>query len=236
MTPGPIAYFIWILCSLLEGAVVVCALARGSFRRYFTINLYMAASVAMSIGRYFVLSRYGFNSDQYFYFYYYSDALLVICLYFGLMGLYSIVFEELGAGTYVRAFSMLLLGGTALFTYAVVHQAQDRMVTRYVAEISQNLYFVGLVLTYVLWGAVLKLRETRARVVQFVLSLGVYFSISAAIYALRNLYPSYPNLASVLMYTSQITDMLLPLAWNFAYLRFDDDARFAPARLAVIPR
>ncbi|SRR5712692_1529374 len=230
---GPAAYCIWILCTLLEAGVVVCALARGSFRRYFTLNLYMAASVAMSIARYFVLSRYGFNSDQYYYFYYYSDAILTICLYFALMGLYSIVFEELGATTQVRVFSMLLLGGTALFSYGVVHQAESRMVTRYVVEMSQNLYFVGLILTYVLWGAVLKLRETRARVVQFVLSLGVYFSLYAAIYALRNL---YPNFASVLAYVSPFTGTLLPLAWNYAYLRFDEDARFAPARLAVIPR
>jgi hypothetical protein len=233
---GPATYCIWTICTLLEGGVVVCSLTRHSFRRYLTLNLYMAASVMVSVGRYFVLSRYGFDSDQYFYFYYYSDAIMTICMYFALMGLYSIVFEELGAGTYVRTFSMLLLGGTALFTFGVVHQAQDRMVTKYVAEISQNLYFVGLVLTYVLWGAVLKLRETRARVVQFVLSTGVYFSLSAAIYALRNLYPNYSNLASVLMYASQITDTLLPLAWIYAYLRFDDDARFAPARLAVIPR
>lgn len=231
--PGPFAYCLWILCTLLEAGVVVCALARGSFRRYFTLNLYMAASVAMSIGRYFVLSRYGFNSNQYYYFYYYSDALLVICMYFGLMGLYSIVFEELGAGTYVRTFSMLLLGGTALFTFAVVHQAESRLVTRYVAEMSQNLYFVGLVLTYVLWGAVLKLRETRARVVQFVLSLGVYFSLYAANYALCNL---YPDLSSLLSYPPAIIGTLLPLAWNYAYLRFDEDARFAPGRLAVIPR
>jgi len=231
--PGPLDYCIWILCTLLEAGVVVCALTRGSFRRYLTLNMYMAASVAMSVGRYFVLSHYGFNSNQYFYFYYYSDAILTICLYFALMGLYSIVFEELGAGTYVRAFSMLLLGGTALFTYAVVHQAQDRMVTRYVAEMSQNLYFVGLVLTYVLWGAVLKLRETRARVVQFVLSLGIYFSLYAANYALCNL---YPNVGPLLSYLPPIIGTLLPVAWSYAYLRFDEDARFAPARLAVIPR
>jgi 4-amino-4-deoxy-L-arabinose transferase-like glycosyltransferase len=231
--PGPFAYCIWILCTLLEAGVVVCALARGSFRRYFTLNLNMAVSVAMSIARYFVLSRYGFSSDQYYYFYYYSDAILTICLYFALMGLYSIVFEELGATKQVRVFSMLLLGGTALFSYGVVHQAENRMVTRYVVEMSQNLYFVGLVLTYLLWGAVLKLRETRARVVQFVLSLGVFFSLYAAIYALRNL---YPNFASVLASVSQIIGLLLPLAWNYAYLRFDEETRLEPARLAVIPR
>ena len=212
--------------------MVVCSLLRRSFRQYFTLNLYMMASLATSVGRYVVLARSGFTSDEYTYFYYYSDAILTICLYFALMGLYSFVFEELGATTYVRAFSMLLLAGTALFSYGVIHQSENRMVTLYVFELSQNLYFVGLVLTYLLWGAVLKMRETRARVIQFVLSLGVYFSLYAANYALYNI---YPNLG-YRMHLPQIISTLLPIAWCYAFLRFNEDARLAPARLAVIPR
>jgi hypothetical protein len=231
--PGPFEYSIWILCTLLEASVVVCSLLRRSFRRYFTLNLYMIASVATSVGRYVVLARNGFTSDAYTYFYYYSDAILTICLYFALMGLYSVVFEELGAATYVRAFSMLLLAGTALFSYGVIHQSENRMVTHYVVEMSQDLYFVGLVLTYVLWGAVLKMRETRARVIQFVLSLGVYFSLYAANYALGNI---YPNLGNIWTYLPPLISTLLPMAWCYAFLRFNEDARLAPARLAVIPR
>lgn len=213
--------------------MVVCALTRRSFRRYFTLNLYMAASFATSVGRWVVLVRNGRGSDAYAYFYYYSDAILTLCLFFALMGLYSIVFEELGATTYVRAFSMLLLAGTTLFSYGVIHQSENRMVTPYVIEMSQNLYFVGLVLTYVLWGAVLKLRETRARVIQFVLSLGVYFSLYAANYALGNI---YPNLSYIWIYLPALISTLLPLAWCYAFVRFNEDARLAPARLAVIPR
>ena len=53
------------------------------------------------MGRYFVLRSRpnGLTSPEYIYFYYYSDAILTICLYFALMGLYAIVFEELGADT-----------------------------------------------------------------------------------------------------------------------------------------
>ena len=231
--PGPLDYSIWILCTLLEAGVVVCSLLRRSFRRYFTLNLYMMASLATGVGRYVVLARSGFTSVEYTYFYYYSDAILTICLYFTLMGLYSFVFEELGAATYVRAFSMLLLAGTALFSYGVIHQSENRMLTLYVFELSQNLYFVGLILTYVLWGAVLKLRETRARVIQFVLSLGVYFSLYAANYALGNI---YPNLGHIWIHLPQLISTLLPIAWCYAFLRFNEDARLAPARLAVIPR
>jgi hypothetical protein len=231
--PGPLEYSIWIICTLLEAGVVLCAFARRSFQRYFTLNLYMIASFVTSVGRYVVLTRAGLDSAEYAYFYYYSDAILTLCLYFALMGLYSIVFEELGAGAHVRAFSMLLLAGTALFSYGVIHQSENRMLTHYVVEMSQNLYFVGLVLTYVLWGAVLKLRETRARVIQFVLSLGVYFSLYAANYALANI---YPNQGHIWMYVPPVISTLLPIAWCYALLRFSEDARLAPARLAVIPR
>jgi hypothetical protein len=88
-------------------------------------------------------------------------------------------------------------------------------------------------LTYLLWGAVLKLRETRARVIQFVLSLGVYFSLYAAKYALDNI---YPNLSHIWMDLPQLISTLLPIAWCYAFLRFNEDARLVPARLAVIPR
>ncbi len=234
--PGPFEYTVWFLGALFEAAVVVCALARAPFRRYFTLNLYMAVSLLVSVGRYFVLRHAGPNgltSAEYTYFYYYSDAILTICLYFALMGLYAIVFEELGAELYLRVFMTVLLIGTALFSYSVVHQSEARMLTHYIVEISQNLYFVGLVLTYILWAALLKLRESRVRVIQIVLSLGVYFSINAANYALHN---AYPNLKVIWEYLPPIAGMLLPVAWFYAFLRFDEEARLAPGRLAVVPR
>jgi hypothetical protein len=231
--PGPFEYAIWILGALFEVAVVVCSLFRGSFRRYLTLNLYMSSSFLVSAGRYLVLTKHGLMSSEYIYFYYYTDAVLTICLYFALMGLYSIVFEELGAAMYLRVFSMLLLIGTTLFSYGVVHQSESRMLTHYIVEISQNLYFVGLVLTYLLWGALLKLRESRVRVIQFVLSLGVYFSINAANYALHN---AYPNLRFIWAYLPPVTGVLLPLAWTYAFVRFDDEARLVTSRLAAVPR
>jgi hypothetical protein len=231
--PGPLEYSIWFLGALFEAAVVVCSLLRGPFRRYFTLNLYMSMSFLVTLGRYFVLTKHGLTSPEYTYFYYYSDAILTICLYFALMGLYAIVFEELGAALRLRVFMMLLLIGTTLFSYSVVHQSEARMLTHYIVEISQNLYFVGLVLTYVLWAALLKLHESRVRVIQIVLSLGVYFSINAANYALHN---AYPNLRVIWEYLPPIAGMLLPVAWIYAFVRFDDEARLTPARLAVVPR
>jgi len=229
--PGLVEYLIWSLCTLLEAAVVVCAIKRGAFRKYVFLNVYMATSVLVSLVRFDILQHYGLRSSQYIYFYYYTDALLTIFLYFALASLFSSVFSEMQAEQYVKLGAVLLLGGTALFSYAVVYQSQAKLVTHFVVELSQNLYFVGLVLTYVLWGAVLKLRETRTRLIQMVLSLGVYFSLFAANYALRNLYPS---MNSVLQYLPPLFGCFLPAAWAYAFLRIPEDARLAPARLAVI--
>lgn len=231
--PGPFEYVIWMLGAFFEAAVVVCSLLRGPFRRYFTLNLYMSMSFFVSVGRYAVFTRHGLTSPEYIYFYYYSDAILTICLYFALMGLYAIVFEELEAALHLRVFMMLVLIGTTLFSYSVVHQSEARILTHYIVEISQNLYFVGLLLTYVLWGAVLKLRESRVRVIQIVLSLGVYFSINAANYALHNVYPS---LRLVWEYLPPVAGMLLPVAWIYAFMRFDDEARLTPSGLTAVPR
>src|SRR5438046_8616633 len=134
---------------------------------------------------------------------------------------------------YLRLGAVILLGGTAWFSYAVINQSSHRILSHFAFELSQNLYFVGLVLTYVLWAAILKLRETRTQLIQIVLSLGVYFSLFAADYALRNLYPSVSSLFISLL---QVFGCFLPLAWAYTFWRIPEDARIVPSRLAVVPR
>lgn len=230
---GPYTYCTWLACSLLEAGVVVCAIKRGAFLRYLPLNLWMILELLSGLSRFYVLSSYGLQSKEYVYFYYYSEALTTIGLYFALTSLYAHVLEELKAESYVRLAAILLLSGTAFFSYLVVRQSSSLMATRFVVEMSQNLYFVGLVLTYLLWGAILKLRETRTRLIQFVLSLGVLFSLFAANYALRNLYPDLRWLWGSL---PQLFDCFLPLAWCYTFLRVPEDARLVPARLATVPR
>ena len=230
--PGLIGYVIWVLGALLEVTVVVCALKRHAFRRYLCLNLYMLFSFVVSVVRYQVLSQCGLRSSEYLYCYYYSDAILTIFLYFALITLYLHVFDEMRVEKYVRLAAILLLAETALFSYLVVQQSSQRMATSFVFELSQNLYFVGLVLTYVLWGAILKLRETRTQLIQLVLSLGVYFSAFAATFALENM---FPNLR-FFTYIVPVFGCLLPLAWAYAFWRLAPDARMVPARLAVVSR
>ena len=105
-------------------------------------------------------------------------------------------------------------------------------ITHVIVELSQNLYFVGVVLTYLLWGAVLKLQETRTRLVQMVLSLGLYFSAYAGSYALVNLAPKY----EVVQYLAPLLGCFLPISWCLTMLRHTEESRLTPARLVAVPR
>src|SRR5437899_13032176 len=133
---------------------------------------------------------------------------------------------------YLRLGAIFLLGGTAWFSYAVVQQSSHRILSHFAFELSQNLYFVGLILTYALWGAILKLRETRARLIQLVLALGVYFSAFAADYALRSLYPEF----LLWRYVSHLMALLLPVSWAYTFLKIPEEARLATARVAATNR
>jgi len=231
--PGPLQSLVWLVGTLLEAGVVVCALRGNSLRRYLFLNLYMGLSFAVSVGRFLVLNRSGFSSLEYAYFYFYSDALLTIGLYFALLNLYSLVFDEMKVEKYLRLGAVLLLGGTAWFSYTVISQSSHRILSHFAFELSQNLYFVGLVLTYVLWGAILKMRETLTRLIQLVLALGLYFSAFAADYALRNL---YPNLQPFWQFLTPTLAWILPAAWMYTFMLVNEDARLAPSRLAAVPR
>ena len=232
--PGSVELFIWYLGTAFELAFVVCSIVRKSFFTYFFLNLYMLLDVLAEIARWLVLEKYGQKSDQYMYSYYYTDALLTVALYVVLISLFSRVFGELRFAKHMRLAAVVLLLGTAAFSYAVIAQSETRLYTGsvFAYELSQNLYFVGIVLTYLLWGAVLKLRETRTRLVQIVLSLGLYFSAYAASYALYNVAPQYGEV----IHATGAIGCLLPLAWCITIMRYSEDSRLAPAQLVAVPR
>jgi hypothetical protein len=230
--PSGIALVIWILGMSAGVCFVAVSVVRGWFLKYFFLNLYVILSMSADLLRLYVLKYWGLESPHYEYTYYYTDCLLTVALFVAVISLASRVFAELHFTRYVRFVAVLLLLGTAGFSYAVVAQSTERLATRFALELSQNLYFVGLVLTYLLWGAVLKLKETRTRLVQMVLSLGLYFSAYAGCYALVNLAPKY----EVVQYLAPVLGCFLPISWSLTMMRYSEDSRLTPARLVAVPR
>ncbi len=223
----PVTYAIWLAVLLVEFFSVVSLVRRGALSKHFTLVLYLCACLATDFGSYSIIKTFGYSSNTYFYFYFYSQSLLTICLFFVLMNLYSHVFSDMGVGKHIRAGAMLLLAGTAGISYYLVAASSTRFVTHFVVELGQNLYFVAVVLTYVLWGAMAKLRENRTQLMQLVLSMGVYVSLSAGSYAIDNLYPNH----GFWRYYFPLTSMWLPISWAYTFLKVPKDARLATARV-----
>jgi len=231
---GPFDYLFLLLSFLAELYVVVCLFPKKQFLRHIPIAFYMMSSALVTVGQFYCLHYFGKSSLTYIYFYYYTDSLLTILLFWVVIKFYQHVFDEMKVSAQIRAAAVLLIVATAAFSYAVVHQHRSNLTSRFVVELGQNLYFVGVVLTYLLWGAILKLRETRTRVIQLVLALGIYFSATAGTYALRNLFPGLQ--ASFLHWVPPIFGTWLPVAWAYTFTRVSEDQRLATARLAVKPR
>ena len=228
---GPLDYALWCLGFLAEVYLVVCAFRNRSWIRYYPLVFYILCDAMVTFGLFFCVQHYGFTSPKYIYFYYYSDSLLTLLLLWVVIHFYQQTFEEMGANRYIRGAAAILIVATALFSYAVVHQNRTHLTSRFVVELGQNFYFVGVVLTYLLWGAILKLRETRMRLIQLVLALGIYFSVDAGTYALRNLFPGLqPNF---LRWIPPLVGVWLPMAWAYTLTKVSEDARLAPSELVV---
>ena len=228
---GPFDYAFWVSCFLLEVAVVVCTIYRRAFFRYLPLGIYMLCAALVNCGQYACIRQFGFDSSQYGYFYFYTDGLLMILVFVVIIHFYEQIFIEMHVGRYIRGAAMLLLGATALFSALVIHEHQEHFTGKFIGEFSQNIYFVCLVLTYLLWGAVLKLRETRAQLVQLILALGIFFSGTAGTYALQNLFPGLWLV--FLHWLPDVTGVWLPAAWLYTFAKVPEEARLATAPLAV---
>jgi hypothetical protein len=226
---GPTGYLLWGLSFVAAGYVAIRASFLREFSRYLALNLYMLALALENASLFVIFLKYGFASMEYRYAFYYLNCLMTVLMFLAVMQLYHHVFREIGVSKHLRAAAIFLLAGTACFSYVVVQRNVDHLTSRFVVELTQDLFFVGLVLTYMLWVAVLKLRETRARLVQLILALGIYFSALSAAEAARNMFPA--THAAVLALQPML-GTFLPLAWAYTFTKVPEEARLALKRLA----
>ncbi|HXU48156.1 MAG TPA: hypothetical protein VN727_03855 [Candidatus Binatia bacterium] len=227
---GAFQYIISLVGFLAEIAVVVCVCKPKNFRRYLPLGFYMLCGAVATCALYFSLVKFGSSSATYRFLYFYSDSTMMLAVYWVIIRFYLQVFQEMGISGYIRRAAVVLLGCTALFSYGVVHENRYHLTIQFAVELCQNLYFVGVVLIYLLWGAVVKLKETRSRLAQFVLALGIYFSATAAAYALRTLFHGLED-NLILMWIPSVMGLWLPVAWTYTFVKVPEESRVVPALL-----
>jgi hypothetical protein len=222
--------YIVVITGILAGLyVIVLEAFRRQITQYLFLLLYLALSLTETIAGYAILRIYGFASAQYMYFYYYCESVLAIILYFVILGFIRQILEDLGAGIYARIAGILLLGGTALVSFLMVEGHKSYMTSRFVVELGRNLNFVGVVLVFLLWSAMRKLHETRARMSQLVLALGIYFCGFALAYGLRMTFPQW----RLLRLLPPLLSVWLNCSWAYTFTKLPEEARLATARVAA---
>lgn len=87
ISPADIA--LWVYATVLSLFVAFLLIVRGQFRRFAALGMYFVIESAVSLLRMRILSTYGISSTKYGYFYYYSDLLLSILLYFVVASLFQ---------------------------------------------------------------------------------------------------------------------------------------------------
>ena len=184
--PTTAQYACWFAGILAELLVVVFSLSLGLFRKYLALNLYMATCVIVSLLRFYVLTVHSFESEAYRYLYFYSDCALTIVLYLFVLSLFLSLTDNPQTKKKITVGLLFVLGFTALFTYDAVNLSSARIFTHFAYELSQNLFFVGLPLSFLLLGLAIKKRAETKVVLQLSFLLALCFGSYAVSYGLSN--------------------------------------------------
>jgi len=196
------------------GTVGVC-LYQKCFLRYYLLNLYVLISAFHTVGALYVIRTYGFTSEVYFWFYYGWDAI-AICIAYVLIGsffdqmLRHSIFRQ-----YVRPtlgiFFFLLLGVSWLY----ISRSSDHLYSRFIFEFEQNMFFVGVLLTFLLWISMIYLGAETRRLALLVSGIGIYFAAHAANYAAGFLFPGLEAIAGRI---PPLAYNLMVLVWLYTFL------------------
>ncbi len=180
-------------------------LRSGSLGRYRVLNLYLLASVAFTSGCIYVRSLYGYTSMEYFYFYYAGDAIVTVINYILIGNFFTFMFRHSAFRKYVQLTISFFFVGVVIVSGLFISGNVDRFYSSWMIEFEQNMYFVGVLLTFLLWMTMTYLGAETRRFALLVSGMGAFFAAHAANYAIRFLFPSL----------SALTLVVPPLAYNF---------------------
>lgn len=206
---------LWLSVVLSLGVAVLSVRSR-FLSRYLILNLYLVANVAFTSGCFYVRSLYGYTSPQYFYFYFTGDAIVTVINYLLIGSFFTYLFRHSVFRKYVQLTLVFFFVGVVLVSGSFISGSVDRLYSRWVIEFEQNMYFVGVLLTFLLWMTMSYLGAETRRFVLLVSGMGIFFTAHAANYALRFL---VPGLADVLARVPPLAYTFMVLLWLYTFLR-----------------
>ena len=205
----------------LEFGLLAFLLSRGFGQRPRWLCPYVAAFCTVdAVMRPWIFYRYGQSSREYYYVYWLSDALLVVCAFLLICAFFRRACShspELWAFLRpVLVFVLLLVLGVSSFTLS--HHYRD-LFTAYIFSFNQNLYFTCLVLNTALYVMLQRLGSSDRQLELLVCGLGVQYAGSAASFALLHLTGNLSTTREASLYLLPVCDLARLAIWLFAVTR-----------------
>ncbi len=227
---GPFDYAVWLIALFGQVFVLACSARNREFRLYLSLNLYVLALAVRDVASFFVLQKYSVSSPQYYYYYFSSDLILRLLHFVAIIGLYLHAFRDANTAKRVRFFAVAVIGAIILYSGFILERKHQLLVTPFVITFSGMLFFVGALITMVLWIILLKRRDPRLRLVLIVSAFGVYFSVNVFAYGLEYLFPR----ATPWYYIPPTTGALFALALSHAFAYVPGEVRIPATALKGI--
>ena len=229
MSDSILAYGLQYGGYILEFAVLVLILRTGRWRRWMGVSLYLLLLLSVdAVGRPLVLHKYGVSSTQYEYFYWLSDVVLTL----GAFLLVCSLFRRACAGQ-EKIWDMLLPTLGAVFalvlgiSLATLHEHYKNLLTIFMTEFQQNLYFACLVLNTLLYILLQRRQSEDEELAMTVCGLGIQFAGPAANFALVYLAQGNASFQALYQYLGVFCTIGMLATWGYAVVHVPQPAKVA---------
>lgn len=204
----------------LELALLAYLVWRGESKRLYGVFLYVAATLTADGARSYVLHVYGLNSSRYAYCFYLTDFFLVLVAFLLIYSLFQRACQAEGKmWRFVRLFLVfvfLLVFGISSFSLS---RNYGQIITRFIVEFEQNLYFTCLVLNTLLFLLMRQVQSVNDELELLVCGIGIQFAGPAAGWALVTLTPGQTYSGSLVRFIMPFCALGMLLVWSYAITR-----------------
>jgi hypothetical protein len=225
-----LSYGIWYSGGVLYLGLFLVLLRQGRWKRLKNVFFYIASLLAFDVvGRQYFLYRYGWSSREYAYFFWLTDVLLALAAFLVVCSFFRrACLREEKMWRFLRlmlAFVFILVVGISLISLS---RHYDQLLTRFIIEFQQNLYFTCLVLNTLLYLLMQQIESADDELGLLVCGMGMQFAGPAAGMALLYLSPGQQYARSLYTYLHPLCTLGMLLTWFYAVSRLEKRAP-APA-------
>lgn len=212
-------------CYLIEAGLIVFMTRSQRRSRFISPLLYLACSLGASLERMYALHRYGVSSPSYSSAYWSTDFPLVVSLFVLVCVFFRRACADQGEmWRLVRFFLVFVFVAVVGISGLFFSRHYASLVTDFVVEFSQNLYFTCLVLTTLLYLLLQYIDSLDDQLGLLVCGVGIQLAGPTATLALIHLTGAEQFAQTLNSLAMRLCTLGMLLIWAYAIVRVKDEA------------